>query len=183
MSESIDPPVLPPKLSELLEAIEAVRRDTLLLVGSSAGTGLFAGISGEWSPEELLEHLLLAEAGAGKVVRKVLRESGGALPHYPSDDSGIRVRQPVTFDGMEAPPSARPGAVESREALLAGAEATRAATRETLRMLAAVDPRAAEFPHHRFGPLNLYEWLAIVILEHEKGHRRQLQSAVTGGGP
>ena len=174
MPARIDIAPLPPKLAELLESIQALRAGTIrILAGDTGGPRA----PGEWSPAELLEHLLLAETGAGKVVRKVLRESGGSLPPYPSDDSGIGIRQPVSFDGMESPPSARPGGAMSREELLAKASEVRAMTRETLGMLSAVDPRAGTFPHHRFGPLDLYEWLAIVILEHEKGHRAQLRAA------
>ncbi len=178
MSETSEPLVLPPKLARLFEAIKAIRDETLRVVATRSDADLFSGVSGEWSAGELLEHLLLAETAAGKVVRKVLRESGAAMPPYPSDDSGIRIRQSLTFDGMEAPASVRPGTVKSREALRVLAAATRTATRETFGLLASVDPRAVEFPHHRFGSLNLYEWLAIVILEHEKAHRVQLQEAV-----
>jgi hypothetical protein len=171
---------LPPKLAELLESIESLRAGTIAILAADRGA---SRAPGAWSPAELLEHLLLAETGAGKVVRKVLRESGGALPPYPSDDSGIGIRRPVSFDGMEAPPSARPAGAMSREELLSKASEVRAMTRETIGMLSAVDPRAGSFPHHRFGTLDLYEWLAIVILEHEKGHRAQLRAAAAGDRP
>jgi hypothetical protein len=174
MSETSDAAFLPPKLEALFEAIEAIREETLLAISGWDESGLFSSPEAGWSAGALLEHLLLAERSAGKVVRKVLREAGGALPPYPPDDSDIGIRQSLTFDGMEAPPSVRPGAVSSREALLAQAGAIRTETRETFTLLAAVDPRAGEFPHHRFGLLNLYEWLAVVILEHEKAHRAQL---------
>jgi hypothetical protein len=172
-------PSLPPKLAELLAAIDSARAETLRIVARRADA---PGEGGAWSPAALLEHLLLAETGAGKVVRKVIRESAGALPPYPADDSGIGIRRPVSFEGMESPPSALPEGGLPVEALLARAGEVRAATRETLRMLSAVDPRAGSFPHHRFGSLDLYEWLAIVILEHERSHRAQLLAAA-GGSP
>jgi hypothetical protein len=167
-------PSLPPKLAELLREADSLREETVRIVRSAGGA---PSEDGAWSAAELLEHLLLAETGAGKVVRKVLRESGGALPPYPDDDSGIAVRRPFSFDGMESPPVARPTGALSPDDLPARAAEVRAATRETIAMLASVDPRAGEFPHHRFGSLNLYEWLAVVILEHEKGHRAQLLAA------
>jgi hypothetical protein len=173
---------LPPRLAELLDSIESVRADTVRIVREAAVAPEAARAPGEWSPGELLEHLLLAEVGAGKVVRKVIRESGAALPPYPSDDSGIRIRQPISFDGMESPPSARPGGAMTRDALLSKASEVRAMTRETIGLLSSVDPRAGSFPHHRFGPLDLYEWLAVVILEHEKSHRGQLRAAAAAEG-
>jgi hypothetical protein len=174
---------LPPGLARFFVAIESIREETLRVVRGVADDALFSAGSAGWSAGELLEHLLLAESSAGKVVRKVLRESGAAMPPYPADDSGLGIRKPITFDGMEAPAMVRPGEVASREALLAQAASTRAATRETLGMLAAVDPRAGFFPHPRFGSLDLYEWLAIVILEHEKCHRAQLLLAAGGDAP
>lgn len=183
MPESRDIAPLPPKLAELLESIESLRADTVRIVRDAAGVHVEDRAVGEWSPEALLEHLLLAEVGAGKVVRKVLRESGGTLPPYPSDDSDIAIRRAASFEGMEAPPSARPVEAMTRDELLTKASEVRAMTRETIGLLSAVDPRAGSFPHHRFGPLDLYEWLAIVILEHEKSHRAQLCAAAGGGRP
>lgn len=183
MPEPRDIAPLPPKLAELLESIESIRADTVRIVRDAAGAPDVDRAPGEWSPEELLEHLLLAETGAGKAVRKVLRESGGKLPPYPADDSVISVRRAASFEGMESPPSARPGGGMTRDELLSKASEVRAMTRETIGLLSAVDPRAGSFPHHRFGPLDLYEWLAIVILEHEKSHRAQLGAAAAGGRP
>jgi hypothetical protein len=172
---------LPPKLAGLLASIDALREETVRIVLESPGGASPA--DGDWSPGELLEHLLLAEASAGKVVRKMLAKAGSALPPYPADDSGIGIRVPVAFEGMEAPGIVRPTGGLSLDDLLAQAAAVRAATRETIGMLAAVDPRSAEFPHARFGPLDLYEWLAIVILEHERAHRPQLLAAASGLRP
>jgi hypothetical protein len=183
MTDAPIPVTLPPKLAELFEAIEAVRAETLGLLRDAADGGAPSLPAGAWTAPELIEHLLLSEISAGKVVRKVLRDSGASLPPYPSDDSGLRIRQPVSFDGMEAPPVARPTGAPTRETLMSQAADVRAATLETMRMLSAVDPTAGAFPHHRFGSLNLYEWLAVVILEHEKAHRPQLQAAIAGGRP
>jgi hypothetical protein len=175
--------VPPTKIDALLEEMDAVRAETLRLISRVDDDRFSFRPAGSWSAADLLEHLLLAETGAGKVVRKVLRESGGSLPPYPADDSDIRVRAAVGFEGMESPEVARPTGAVSREALMARAAEVRSATRDTIRMLAAVDPRAGEFPHHRFGSLNLYEWPAVVILEHEKAHRPQLLAVLPPVSP
>ncbi|MBP2675334.1 MAG: hypothetical protein H6Q84_2174, partial [Deltaproteobacteria bacterium] len=43
-------------------------------------------------------------------------------------------------------------------------------------MLAAVDPRAARFPHPLYGELDLYEWPAVTILMHERDHQGQIRA-------
>jgi len=168
------------RLAALIEAMEEARRQTLALLEAIPDDRFAQREGGEWSPAMVLHHLLIAETGVSKVIRKVLKERAGTLPPYPADDSGFRVREPrVPPGGMKAPEAAVPRETPPRPELLALAAETRARTRESLAMLAPFDPTAASFPHPLFGEMTLYEWIAVVLVEHERQHHGQI-SAVAG---
>lgn len=168
--------MLPPRLAELAEGIGENRRTTLRLVADLSEEEFAFRPAGGWSAADVLEHLTIAETGTSKVIRKVLKEGQGTLPPYPSDDSVLAVRpRPARPDALrEAPDAARPRGGRGKEELLALAAESRAQTLASLAMLAAADPRSAEFPHALLGPLNLYEWPVLIILMHERQHHAQL---------
>ena len=126
---------------------------------------------------EILEHLVLAETGTSKLIRKMLKESAGRLPAYPADDSVLTVREAGrSRERMtEAPEAAHPKGSYGKEEILRLAARVREETRETLTMLAASDPRGVEFPHPFFGSMNLYEWPHRIIREHERQHHPQIE--------
>jgi hypothetical protein len=164
------------RIVALVEEMDAVRAETLRLLEAIPDDRFSVRPGGEWSPAELLEHVILAEASVGRVLRKVLRETEGQLPPYPADDSGLVVRQEPVIEGTEAPDVVVPEGVLPREALLAREEDIRASTREILLdRVGKVDPSAAHFRHPRMGLLDLYEWPAVVILAHERAHQDQLR--------
>lgn len=148
--------------------------------------GMISGLSerdfvdrrgGEWSIAEILEHLVLAETGTSKAIRKTLKENAGRLPAYPADDSMISAGEldPSRAKMTEAPEVARPRGSHGKEEILGLASQAREATRVSLEMLAGADPRSAEFPHPFFGSMNLYEWPYRFILEHERQHHPQIE--------
>jgi uncharacterized damage-inducible protein DinB len=168
--------MLPEKLQELWEELEKARGRTLEMAGRLSEAEFALRVDGEWSVAEIVEHLLIAETGTSKVIRKCLKESAGRLPPYPADDSVLAVRHPSTAPGnlAIAPQAAIPKGGAGKEELLAQAASTRAQTRVSLEMLAGADPRAAKFPHPSFGDLDLYEWPCLLVLEHEKQHHGQI---------
>lgn len=169
--------MLPPKLARLREEMEEARAATLAQVRGRSDEELASRAEGEWSAGQILHHLLLAETGASKVIRKVLRENEGRLPPYPADDSGLSVR--ADLSGVRnAPEVSRPVDTPGKEGLLRLAEETRAATLVSLEMLAGADPSALRFPHPNLGLLDLYEWASVVFLRHERSHRDQLEAAL-----
>jgi hypothetical protein len=133
-------------------------------------------VNGEWSVAEILEHLLIAETGTSKVIRKCLKENAGKLPPYPADDSVLAVRLPRISPEkvVKAPEAAIPSGGIGKDLLLARAAEVRGQTRVSLEMLAGADPRGVEFPHLLFGDLNLYEWPCLLVLEHERRHHAQI---------
>jgi len=169
--------VLPRKLKELWDGMEKNREVTLGMVSGLSGEEFVDRAEGEWSIAEILEHLVLAETGTSKVIRKMLKENAGTLPAYPADDAVLAVREPGgSRERMtEAPEVALPKGSLGKEEILTSAAQAREATRASLEMLAGVDPRSVEFPHPFFGNMNLYEWPHRIIREHERQHHPQIE--------
>ena len=85
--------MLPGKLQDLWDGMEEGRRVTLAMVSGLSDSEFVRRNEGEWSIAEILEHLVLAETGISKLIRKMLKENAGKLPPYPADDSGLGVRE------------------------------------------------------------------------------------------
>jgi hypothetical protein len=164
-------------LQELWDRMEENRKITLGMVSGLSEVEIVRREEGEWSVAEILEHLVLAETGTSKLIRKMLKENAGRLPAYPADDSVLTVREAGrSRERMtEAPEAAHPKRSYGKEEILRLAARVREETRETLTMLAASDPRGAEFPHPFFGSMNLYEWPHRIIREHERQHHPQIE--------
>jgi len=172
--------MLPGKLQELWDEMEKVREITLGAARSLSEAEFARGVGGEWSVAEILEHLLIAETGTSKVIRKCLKDNVGKLPPYPADDSVLTVRPPRTHpaNATKAPEAAIPSGGVGKEELLARAAEVRRQMRVSLEMLGGADPRSAEFPHVLFGNLNLYEWPCLIVLGHERQHHSQIEALV-----
>jgi hypothetical protein len=172
--------VLPRKLKELWDGMEKNREITLGMVSGLSGEEFVDRAEGEWSIADILEHLVLAETGTSKVIRKMLKENAGKLPSYPTDDAVLAVRETGgSRERMtEAPEVALPKGSLGKKEVLTSAAQTREATRFSLEMLAGVDPRSVEFPHPFFGNMNLYEWPHRIIREHERQHHPQIEGVL-----
>jgi hypothetical protein len=168
--------MLPPKLRELWERMQEARNRTLEMAGRLSDAEFSRRVDGGWSVAEILEHLLLAETGTSKVIRKCLKENAGKLPPYPEDDSVLSVRPPAVAPEkvVKAPEVALPSGGIGRDELLAQAAEVRARTLASLEALSGADPRSARFPHVVFGDLDLYEWPSLLVLGHERQHHAQL---------
>lgn len=172
--------MLPGKLQELWDEMEKAREITLGAARSLSEAEFARGVDGEWSVAEILEHLLIAETGTSKVIRKCLKDNAGKLPPYPADDSVLTVRPPRTqpANPAKAPEAAIPPGGVGKEELLSRAAEVRRQMRVSLEMLAGADPRSAEFPHLLFGNMNLYEWPFVIVLGHERQHHLQIEAIV-----
>ena len=168
--------MLPGKLAALYEEMEKVREETLAVFSGLGEETLRRPAGAGWSAAQILHHILMAEIGTSKVIRKAIKEAEGTLPPYPEEDAPLAVRElsrPV--GAFEAPEIVRPDDPPGRDELLRLARETRERTAASFSMLAAVDPRAARFPHPLYGELNLYEWPYVTILMHERDHQKQLR--------
>lgn len=170
-------PMLPPKIAALYGEMEKVREETLSALSGLTEEEFSRRVDGEWSAAQILYHLLMAETGTSKVIRKSIKASGGALPPYPADDSVLDVRKlPKPVGAYQAPEAVRPEEPPGKSELLRLARETREQTAASFAILATVDPRAAHFPNPLFGDLNLYEWPVVTVLMHERDHRGQIRT-------
>jgi len=102
---------LPPKLAVLFGEMEKVREETLSVLSGLTEEEFSRSVGGEWSAAQILHHILMAETGTSKVVRKAIKSAAGTLPTYPAEDSALEVRE------LEKPPGAyqAPEAVRPEE--------------------------------------------------------------------
>lgn len=168
--------MLPPKLAALYEGMETVRGETLEALSRLNDEEFSRRHEDGWSAAQILHHILMAETGTSKVIRKMIKTAGGALPPYPADDSVLSVRPlPDSPGAYRAPESIVPVSPPGRVELLRMARETREQTAASFALLASVDPRAATFPNPLYGELDLYEWPSVTILMHETDHQRQIR--------
>jgi hypothetical protein len=169
--------VLPGKLQELWDGMEENRKITLAMVSGLSDSEFVRRNEGEWSVAEILEHLILAETGTSKLIRKMMKVHAGKLPPFPVDDSGLELRDTgrPAERMTEAPEAAHPKGSYGKEEILRLAGQVREAPRESLSMLSGVDPRSVEFPHPFFGGMNLYEWPRRINVDHERQHHAQIE--------
>lgn len=171
-------------VAEIYEALEDTReRLRRTLEGLDAEAETFRDAPERWTIAEIVEHLSIVEGGvarlASKVLDKVESEGGAAAP------AGGGLRSPLVDFGAVAERAAREKYAAPEKAVPKGGVAVAdslARLRESSDTLRALRPRmetldltAARFPHPAFGPLDLYQWLAVLSL-HEERHRRQIEA-------
>jgi len=168
--------MLPPKLATLYGEMEEVRGETVSALSGLTEEEFSRKTGGGWSAAQILHHILMAEIGTSKVIRKSIKSSAGTLPPYPADESNLYVRElPKPVAAYQSPEAVRPEEPPGKDDLLRIARDTREQTAASFAMLAAVDPRAVKFPHPLFGEINLYEWPVVTVLMHERDHQGQIR--------
>ncbi len=133
-----------------------------------------------WSVAEIAEHLALIERSVLRIMKGVLAQveaagganaNGAAMKPFSLDNHVERART----EKYVAPETARP----KGEAPLADSLGRLRRSREELHALRprieAADLNTASYPHPAFGPLNVYEWLALIGI-HEARHLRQAEA-------
>ena len=168
--------MLPPKLAALFGEMETVRGETLSALSGLTDEQFSRRAGEEWSAAQILHHILMAETGTSKVIRRSIKAPPGPLPAYPADDSVLSVRKlPKPVGAYSAPEIIRPADPPGKEELFRLGRETREQTAASFALLAAVDPRAATFPHPLFGEIDLYEWPVVTVLMHERDHQDQIR--------
>ena len=192
-------------VAEIYEALEQTRgRLRQTLEGLSAETAGFRESPERWTIAEIVEHLALVEGGvarvAAKMVGKVEAESGKGEAEggrAASESGGVeagngdgaravaaRPIAPVELDAIieratrekfTAPQMAHPTGGPAIADSLARLEESSAALRALRPRVETLDLSGQRFPHPAFGPLDLYQWLAVLSL-HEERHRRQIEA-------
>ncbi|MBE0605449.1 MAG: DinB family protein [Deltaproteobacteria bacterium] len=169
--------MLPPKLAELYAGMEKIRGETLSALSGLTDGEFSRNVGVEWSAAQILHHILMAETGMSKVIRKAIKSAAGSLPPYPADDTALQVRElEKPLSSYPAPAAVRPEDPPGKADLLRLARETREQTAASFAILATVDPRAATFPHPLFAAdPDLYEWPILTVLWHEQAHQEQIR--------
>ena len=171
---TLSPDVLQPGLRAAWSHCETVRADLLAALGAvppshwSSEPG-----SGRWSVAQQADHLLKAEVGTSKIVRRLIRGDYQGLTRPSSavlHDSSLEI---YPFGPVAAPPGLRPEGLGAEQALEQLA-ASHARFFEELQRFTAGDPDAivAPDPASDFW-FTLGGWVRVQAL-HEAHHIRQI---------
>ena len=166
---------LPAALDAIARDLDAVRAEVLHEVdGLTQVQADWRPTPDDWSVGEILYHLTLAEINTGKLTSKLLKETDGAVPPYPSDLAGFAPLPPWPPGPREAPPVVRPERGHPIGQLVHDMRAARERSRQTLQRLATVDPRAYTWRHFRLGEMDLGQWWMLTA-HHDRDHLQQLR--------
>ena len=140
-----------------------------------------------WAVAEIIEHLAILEGRVVVLAEKLLQKAEGEAAAATTGSATSPAFTPFSLDEftetvrdkqLSAPEAVRPQGNTDVSASLASLVQSRAALHALRPRIEAVDVSAARFPHPVFGPLNLYQWLAVTGL-HEARHLRQLERLST----
>jgi hypothetical protein len=170
-------------VAEILEAIDETRARLQEKVGElSAAQEQFRPTPDAWSIAEIIEHLTIFEERMSRLFTMMVKkaESAGAQV------AGQSFR-PVSLDQFierslkekyTAPETVRPSGQVPVADSLARMRRSRAELHGLRPKLEAIDLSGMTYPHPAFGPLNLYQWLALIGM-HEDRHLRQVESIMS----
>ncbi len=166
---------LHPRISEVIAELEASQREmTAMLATIPADRFDVRPTDGGWTITEVVEHLMLIETGAGRLIGGMLKQLEGTTDTE-TDPIGptmakYRVADPVMK--LAAPDSVKPAGVPLAEAL-----EKQAVSRERLiSALKAGSGRALQtmtWQHPFMGALNGYQW-ALLAAQHQRRHLVQI---------
>ena len=167
-----------PRLVELLAALDAARRElAAALERVPSHLRDRAPADGAWSVAQVLEHLALVEGRSMAAFERVAAEAPPRDAADAVDDDAHRLDDAPVLDRtarVVAPEMVQP----TGDATAAEAWTRLGAARErTEAIVRAADGRALEqatLKHPRFGPLNGYQFVAVVAA-HERRHAAQLR--------
>ncbi|HEX5705661.1 MAG TPA: DinB family protein [Pyrinomonadaceae bacterium] len=169
-------------VAEIYESLDGTReRLRATLAGLSPEAEDFRDSPERWTIAEIVEHLSLVEGQIGRIMSKFIDKveaeggaaSGAGATRTPLVDLNSHAERMA--QGFDAPETARPkGGVPVSESL-ARLGASSEAIRALRPRVETLDLSSARFPHPAFGPLDIYQWLAVLGL-HEERHRRQIET-------
>ena len=174
---------LPKPIERLWDELERVRADVLREAeGLSQRQSEWKPSEKDWSIGEILDHLTIAEIATGKLTSKLLKDVPAGTP-FPADVVEFTPPPLATGGGGEAPEVVWPAQGKAIGALLETMRSARVRSRQSIERLAGCDPRRLNFPHVRFGPMDLGQWWRLTAA-HDAMHLRQIREVkATRGFP
>ena len=140
---------------------------------------------GSWTIAEIMEHLAIVHEGMGKVTSKIIKEAEASGSTARSDGTigpvSMEFLRELADQKFHAPENVRPaGGVRIEDSI----EKLKSNYTRLLGMkpkIEALDLSGPTFPHNAFGPLNGYQWLALIGL-HESKHLEQIKAIQASPG-
>ena len=140
---------------------------------------------GTWTIAEIMEHLANVHEGMGKVTSKLVKEAETSGASARSDGTigsvSMEFLRDLADHKFHAPENVRPaGGVRIEDSI----ERLKGNYERLLSMkprIESVDLSGPTFPHAAFGPLNGYQWLALIGL-HESKHLEQIKAIQASPG-
>jgi uncharacterized damage-inducible protein DinB len=174
-------------LAEIFEALDETREAIYRRVEAlGAEQYRYKEDAGRWSVVGVIEHISGAEARILTRLQDLIgqAEAAGKLApagrdFRPISVEEIRSRSEATR--FQAPDALQPKGERTLDELL---DKIRSSRKELLRLrpkFEALDLYEAKFPHPAFGPLDLYEWLALIVM-HESRHLDQIERILSCPG-
>ena len=135
-----------------------------------------------WTPAEMVEHLSLLEDRLLRMMTMMLTKAESAGGRGPGDAT-VEMK-PFTLDEFverarnekyTAPEAVTPGGQVSLADSLAKLRRSREELHRLRPRIEATDLSNVTYPHPAFGPLNFYQWMALIGM-HEERHLRQAEA-------
>lgn len=170
-------------VGEILEAIDETRARLRQRVdGLSPAQEKFRSTPDAWSIAEIVEHLTIFEERMSRLFAMMVRKAEAA-----GVETGGQSFRPFSLDDVIerslkekyiAPEMVRPSGSVTVADSLARMLRSRAELHELRPQIESRDLSGMTYPHPAFGPLDLYQWLALIGM-HEDRHLRQIESVMS----
>jgi hypothetical protein len=137
-----------------------------------------------WSVKDIIEHLTIMEDRLVRMMKVMLTKAEGASA---ASNGGAVEIKPFSLEKFiersrsekyTAPEAVRPSGTVHLPDLLARMRGSREELRTLQSRIEATDLSAFTYPHPAFGPLDFYQWLALIGF-HEERHLGQIESVLS----
>jgi hypothetical protein len=173
-------------VAEILESVGRTHQRLYeQLDGLTPGQADYRLADGRWTIEEIAEHLANVQEGMGKVTSLLLRQAEAEGAAGPSDGRIAPPDMSVVIDRVderfEAPENVVPQGGRSIDESIERLKKNYDRLLGMRPRIEASDLSRYTYPHQAFGPLNGYQWLALIDL-HERRHIEQIQGIKSSPG-
>jgi hypothetical protein len=171
-------------VAQIFEAIDETRQRLFNRVEGLTDEQANAHASANaWSVKDIIEHLTIMEDRLVRMMKVMLTKAEGA---YAPTSVGVFEIKPFSLEKFiersrnekyTAPEAVRPSGTAHLPDLLARMRGSREELRTLQPRIEATDLSAFTYPHPAFGPLDFYQWLALIGF-HEERHLGQIESVL-----
>jgi hypothetical protein len=169
-------------VAQILEEIDRTRERLYRRVeGLSEEQANMRSLPNAWTPGEIVEHLSLLEDRLLRMMTVMLTKAEGAkkadAPAGMKPFSLDKFIERASVEKYTAPEAVTPAGKATLAESLAALRRSREELHALRPRIEATDLSSVTYPHPAFGPLNFYEWMALIGM-HEERHLRQAESTL-----